>query len=214
MWEQPAFFAKFSKSLKNIENYIQKTYRSPDNMAKMLQQMKKLTLSYPAKPKKQDLQCCNKDGNCDADVFEMAVFAWKEDYKSMKSRMNKYKDNKSNALAIIYDQFLAKLKNKLEGTDGYNGVKSTNNVAKLLTMIQGYCCQFDLLNNKYMAIVAAIKNILYFLQKGDQSNADYHKEFMAGLKVIEEYRGAGSLTHFSNQARSQRKRIGPKQGNC
>jgi hypothetical protein len=47
---------KFSKSLKNIENYIQKTYRRPDDMVKMLQQMKKVTLSYPTKPKKQDLQ--------------------------------------------------------------------------------------------------------------------------------------------------------------
>ncbi len=31
-------------------------------------------------------QCCDKDGNPDEDVFEMAVFAWKEDYKSMKSQ--------------------------------------------------------------------------------------------------------------------------------
>jgi hypothetical protein len=29
-------------------------------------------------------------------------------------------------------------------------------------------------------------------------NADYHKEFMAMLEVIEEYGGIGSLTHFSN----------------
>ncbi len=28
--------AKFSKLLKNIENYIQKTYRSPDDMVKTL----------------------------------------------------------------------------------------------------------------------------------------------------------------------------------
>ncbi len=46
--------AKFSKSLKNIENYIQKIYRSPDDMVKTLQNMKKVTLSYPTKPKKQD----------------------------------------------------------------------------------------------------------------------------------------------------------------
>jgi hypothetical protein len=46
--------AKFSKSLKNLKNYIQKTYRSPDNMVKTLLQMKRVTLSYPAKPKKQD----------------------------------------------------------------------------------------------------------------------------------------------------------------
>jgi hypothetical protein len=71
--------AKFSKLLKNIENYIQKTYRSPDDM-------KKVTLSYPTKPKKQDPQCCDEDGNPDEDMFEMAVFAWKEDYKSMKSQ--------------------------------------------------------------------------------------------------------------------------------
>jgi hypothetical protein len=49
-----------------------------------------------------------------------------------------------------------------------------------------------------MAIVAAIKNQFYFFQKGDQSNADNHKEFMAMLEVIEEYDGAGSLTHFPN----------------
>jgi hypothetical protein len=33
--------AKFSKLLKNFENYIQNTYRSPNDMVKMLQQMKK-----------------------------------------------------------------------------------------------------------------------------------------------------------------------------
>jgi hypothetical protein len=36
---------KFSMSLKNIENYIQKTCRSPDDMVKMLYYMKKVTLS-------------------------------------------------------------------------------------------------------------------------------------------------------------------------
>jgi hypothetical protein len=31
--------AKFSKSLKNIETYIQKNYKSPDDIVKVLQQM-------------------------------------------------------------------------------------------------------------------------------------------------------------------------------
>ena len=76
------------------------------------------------------------------------------------------------------------LKNKLEATDGYIGAKSTNDVVKLLTMIRGYCCQFDILNDEYMAIVAAIKNLFYFFQKGDQANADYHEEFVAMMEVI------------------------------
>jgi hypothetical protein len=109
-------------------------------MVMMLQQMKRVTLSYPTKPKKQDLQYCDKDGNPDPDAFDIAVFAWKEDYMSMKSRMDKYKDNESNAWAFIYNQSLPELKNKHKGTEGYNGAKSANNVTKLLTMIQGYCC--------------------------------------------------------------------------
>ena len=34
-----------------------------------------------------------------------------------------------------------------------------------------------------MAIVAVIKNLFYFFQKVEQSNADYHEDFMAMLKV-------------------------------
>jgi hypothetical protein len=67
----------------------------------------------------------------------MAVFVWKEDYKSMKLRMDKYKGHKSNAWVLIYDQCSLELKNKLEGTEGYDGAKSANDVAKLLTMIRG-----------------------------------------------------------------------------
>jgi hypothetical protein len=171
--------AKFSKSLKNIENYIQKTYKDPDEMVKTIQKMKKVSLSFPERPKKTDKDCCDNNGDPDPGAFDMAVFAWKEDYKSMKLRMDKYKGNESNAWALIYDQCSPELKNKLKGTEGYNGAKSTNDVAKLLIMIRGYCCQFDLLSNEYMAIVVAIKNLFYFFQKEEQSNVDYHKDFMA-----------------------------------
>jgi hypothetical protein len=74
----------------------------------------------------------------------------------MKYRMERYKGNESNAWALIYDQCSPELKNKLEGTEGYNNAKRTDDMAKLLIMIKGYCCQFDLLSNEYMAIVAAI----------------------------------------------------------
>ena len=35
--------AELSKSLKNIENYAQKTYKNPDNLVKTIQQMKRVT---------------------------------------------------------------------------------------------------------------------------------------------------------------------------
>ncbi len=167
--------------------------------------MKKVDLVYPAKPKKDDPECLDDSGDPDPDTFEMAVFAWKEDYKSMKYRMKRYKGNKSNAWALIYNQCSPELKNKLER---YDNAKCTNDVAKLLITIRGYCCQFDLLSNEYMAIIAAIKNLFYFFQKNNQSNADYHEDFIAMLEVIEEYGGAGSITHFPNMLKKEIKSMG------
>jgi hypothetical protein len=95
-WSDPA---KFSKLLRNIKNYIQKTYKEPDDIVKTIQQMKKADLAYPEKPKKDDPECLDDSGNPDPDAFEMAVFAWKKDYKSMKYRMERYKGNESNAWA-------------------------------------------------------------------------------------------------------------------
>jgi hypothetical protein len=58
--------------------------------------------------------------------------------------------------------------NKLEGTQGYNGAKSTNKLVKLLMMIHGYCCQFNLLSNDYMTILAAIKYLFFFRRQSNQ----------------------------------------------
>jgi hypothetical protein len=53
--------------------------------------MKRVSLSYPTKPKKQYPQGCDEYGNPYLDAFDMVVFAWKEDHKSMRSRMDNMK---------------------------------------------------------------------------------------------------------------------------
>jgi len=45
--------AKFSKSLKNTENYIQKTYKYPDDLVKTIQKMKKASLSFPVETEEE-----------------------------------------------------------------------------------------------------------------------------------------------------------------
>jgi hypothetical protein len=84
----------------------------------------------------------------------------------MKSRKQKYKENEANAWVLVYNQCSNELRVKLEGTSGYKLCKKENNVIMLLTMIRGYCCQFDALNNEYVAIVTAMKNLLYFFSEG------------------------------------------------
>jgi hypothetical protein len=58
--------AKLSKSLKSIENYIQKTYKMPDDTVKAIQQMKWTTLDYPDKPAKD--KCVDDQGTFDEDI--------------------------------------------------------------------------------------------------------------------------------------------------
>jgi len=68
--------AKFSKSLKGIENYIQKNYKTCDDIVKVIQQLKHPTLVYPKQPMRA--QYTDANGDFDEDGFEMAKFAWKE----------------------------------------------------------------------------------------------------------------------------------------
>jgi hypothetical protein len=168
---------------------------------KAIQQLKRPTLDYPRQPTRAEHT--NKNGTFDKDAFNMEKFAWKEDFKGMKHQKDKYNDNESNAWALIYDQCSSKLKNKLKGTSGYGKAMAGNDVIKLLTIIRGYCCQFDTLNKEYMSIVKSLKNLFYFFQKAEQTNSEFHKDFMALVEVIEEYGGTGLLTHFPNMIRKE-----------
>jgi hypothetical protein len=146
-------------------------------------------------------------GDIDKDAYKMAKFALREDYKEMKQCIAKYKENKSNAWALIYDQCMVELKNRIEGTAGYDKAKNNNNVVNLLAMIHGYCCQFDTLNDEYFGLVKVFKNLFFFYQKEGQSNADYHEDFLALTEVIEEYGGAGCITHFPTMMKKELTKI-------
>ncbi len=193
--------ARFRKFLKAIKTYIQKTYKMPDNIVKSIQQMKRPTQAFPAKPTKAT--CVDEKNLFYKDEYEMAKFTWKEEYKAILYRKEKYKEDELNAWALIYDQCSLELKNKLKGTSRYDASKKDNDVVALLMMIGSYCCQFDTLNDEYTLIVGAIKDLLSFFQKTTQVNMDFHKDFMAMVEVIEEYGGAGSLTYFPNMIKKE-----------
>jgi hypothetical protein len=178
--------AKYSKLLKSIETYIHRTYKMPDDIVKEIQNRIRLSFDPPEKLDKS--KCLDHARKSDPDVFEMAKFTCKEDWKLMKSRKQKYEENEVNAWALVYNQCSNELRVKLEGTSGYELCKKENKVIVLLTMIRGHCCQFDALNNEYVDIVMAVKNLLYCFQKPAQSNSDYQEDFLAMVEVIKEYR--------------------------
>jgi hypothetical protein len=74
-------------------------------------------------------------------------------------------------------------------------------------MIQEYYCHFDSLNNEYMSIIGPFKNLPCYFQETMQSNTEYHDDFMALVKLIEEYGGAGLLTYFPNMIKKDLKNM-------
>ena len=100
---------KFSKSLKSVENYIQKIYKTCNDIMKAIQQLKRPALNHPKQPTRANHT--DASGSVGKDEFEMAKFAWKEDYKGIKHQKDKYKDNELNAWALIYGQCSPELKN-------------------------------------------------------------------------------------------------------
>jgi hypothetical protein len=59
--------AKFTKSLKNIETYIQMTYKMPDDIVKAIQKMMRPTFDPLEKPDKS--KCVDSAGNYDVDEY-------------------------------------------------------------------------------------------------------------------------------------------------
>jgi hypothetical protein len=55
-------------------------------------------------------KCVDDQGTFDKDIFDMAKFTWKVDYKAMRVRKDKYNKNESNAWKLIYGQCTPKLK--------------------------------------------------------------------------------------------------------
>jgi hypothetical protein len=96
--------------------------------------------SFDPPEKKDKSKCLDDARKFNLDEFEMAKFTWKEDWKLMNLRRQKYKENEVNAWALVYNHCSNKLRLKLEGTSGYKLCKKEIKVIVLLTMIRGYCC--------------------------------------------------------------------------
>ncbi len=105
----------FSKSLKKIETYIQRVYKILDDIVKEIQNMQHPTFNPPDKPDKAS--CKDGFGNFDKDTYNMAKFTWKEDYKVVMTRKQRYEENKANVWGLIYNQCSLELRNKLEGAN-------------------------------------------------------------------------------------------------
>ena len=97
----------------------------------------------------------------------------------------KYRDNKAKVFNVIIGQCEKPMKDKLESTNGFEGVESRNDVIGLLTMIKDIA--FDVNDRKYVPLQAfhAWKQISNLWQKDDEAVLDYYKRFTSAKELVE-----------------------------
>ena len=76
---------------------------------------------------------------------------------------------------------------QLEGSLGYEKIKSYHDVFNLLWLIQSICCWHDQNADKTYAMEQSIKGLFYFYQKLDTSNAEYLKEYKAQVESLDDF---------------------------
>jgi hypothetical protein len=84
-------------------------FKMPNDIVKAIQNMQCPTFNPPDKADKAS--CKDEFGNFDEGEYDMAKFTWKEDYKVVMTRKQKYEENETNLWALIYNQCFPELKN-------------------------------------------------------------------------------------------------------
>jgi hypothetical protein len=125
--------------------------------------------------------------------FTLDVFDYQEDHKPMNERIKIYDAHESNKWALFFDQCSPSLKTLLKGAPDFQTARASNDVIGLISLIQGYCCQFDHQGHPHMSIAEAFKSLCLAFQQPTQSNNNYFNDFKSLVKVLETYSGSGAL---------------------
>ena len=129
--------AQFTEITEKLCNYMQANYKSGADIAGALRQLKELTITMPEAP----------TGTTDAagnyvppNAAEEHIFKRTFDTEYTRQR---YKENKTKAYAMLYEDRGPELKALLKGDDNWGNMEADQDSIRLLRMIKGLCCKFD-----------------------------------------------------------------------
>ena len=170
------YAAKFVKSLENVANYIQHTamHGGPD-IGRVVREMQDINVADIADPDPNDI---------------IAVEKWKMKIHKANKQQTLIDENKQKAYAIVYNQCSPAMRTELKGTPGMEDAAATQDVVKLLNLIQSICSEAGGSRQGVMSLVQGKKKVDTFYQRADQTNDDYAEELLALVRVVETYGGA------------------------
>ncbi len=89
--------------------------------------------------------------------------------------------------ALVLGQCLAELNSKIKESNAYFQANTNQDMVQLLSIIQGYCCQFDNNQQSTHALKGAKHQVSTFYQSYNAMTMEYVEHFEALVGVMETY---------------------------
>ena len=80
---------------------------------------------------------------------------------------------------------MSELNSKIKGSDGYVQADADQDMVQLLSIIRGYCCQFDDHQQSTYALESAKHRVSAFYHSYDAMTTEYVEHFKALVGVVE-----------------------------
>jgi hypothetical protein len=129
---QNKFAAQFTQSQKNVANYLQRMAASKGYLvAETVRTGRKQVINLPS--------AIDSNGP----EFEDKKIIWAEEVKTNAKRRLKLKDYLKKGYAMVYDQCLQEVRDKLKATDDWERTQKEQLLHELIQKIEQVCVGFD-----------------------------------------------------------------------
>ena len=156
--------ALFTKSRKNISNYIQRSSLEEGFLVtQIIRTGMEQTIEMPAPA-----------DAADAD----AVIVRTEQVRAIAKRRSKIDASIKRGFATLYDQCSEQVKTKLEATNGWAATQNNQELHELISKIERICVGFDDHKQEVYNLVQSMKSLMLFSQ-GEKETVD---EYVQGFK--------------------------------
>jgi hypothetical protein len=164
----------YIRTTEAVADYVGKEYGK--DMRMLVKNQTERNFTEPRAPRKEE----STPGLLEKYKTELGIY-----HKDRKE----YNDNKSKVFVVILGQCLPSVRSKLESDDGYSTLENNDDVVGLLKELRKMAFLTGGEQDPFWTLQIALKRFATMSQGPTESVVNYHKRFLANVKVLEAQMG-------------------------
>ena len=190
---------QFIKTVKALEEHINKTFEFPQDIAPICTNFSLPTLSPPPNLSAEEYK---------TDMAKKMI--WETKMKTYLKRVDVQESNERAIYSITWGQSSVMMQSKIESLPDFDTKNTSCDCTWLLNEIRGISHQFEATRNVFISLDDAWENF-YGIRQGNEVLHEYLKNFQANVQVLEHYGAAlGREGPYLDTLRAQIKRAAPR----